>query len=542
MAENSPVVSKKRKLSTDLQKCCFCSKSANKTQNLIQLDSQKVENLLSICKSSLGKDDVSAIILENEEKIKNGTFSLHYHKNCRTKFMLSYYRGTYVAESSQDTERIPVQFTRSNVAEFDWKANCFICGLKCHEKKRSSWSLVESAVNNSSKLYSQVLQAAEVRNDREVLSRLLSTNGDLVAVEARYHRQKGCLSAYISQRNITASSSTPEKGDSTKIFELLKTEFHEALLIEKRVYELSILKQKFLEIAEQRKIAVNQNLNTTYFKEVLKKTWPELTFISRKGLTDLVCIDELSVEEAVKRAVTIETALNDSYEFDNFLDDDNFESKDDVSIVHKAAIILRNRILESTLQSTDKEYYASEEVTLEKQRSYLDPLLLKFVNWLSSKDKADNGEDINDEVDQKVVAIGSDITALIAPNRFTPKHLGLSVYLHHTFGSKKLIEDLNVLGHTLTYSEVRRFLTSAALYMSTSQTRTQSGAIVPTNVKSGENSGTLMVSVADNWDHNEHTLSGKQTTHAMTSILGKTIFLSFLPLRYTSKARWEGYT
>ena len=74
-----------------------------------------------------------------------------------------------------------------------------------------------------------------------------------MAVEAHYHRQKGCLSAYISQRNITASSSIPEKGDSTKICELLKTEFHEALLIEKRVYELSILKQNFLEIAEKKK-------------------------------------------------------------------------------------------------------------------------------------------------------------------------------------------------------------------------------------------------------------------------------------------------
>ena len=57
-----------------------------------------------------------------------------------------------------------------------------------------------------------------------------------------------------------------------------------------------------------------------------------------------------------------------------------------------------------------------------------------------------------------------------------------------------------------SYSKVRRFLTSAALYMSTSQLRTQLKAIVPTNVKSGENSGTLIVSVADNMNHNEHTM------------------------------------
>ena len=31
--------------------------------------------------------------------------------------------------------------------------------------------------------------------------------------------------------------------------------------------------------------------------------------------------------------------------------------------------------------------------------------------------------------------------------------------------------------------------------------------------------GDLIIAAADNWDHNENTLSGKRSTHAMTSIL-----------------------
>ena len=40
----------------------------------------------------------------------------------------------------------------------------------------------------------------------------------------------------------------------------------------------------------------------------------------------------------------------------------------------------------------------------------------------------------------------------------TQKHLGLTAYLHQSYGSKKLIEDLNSHGYTVPYSEVRHVL------------------------------------------------------------------------------------
>ena len=38
---------------------------------------------------------------------------------------------------------------------------------------------------------------------------------------------------------------------------------------------------------------------------------------------------------------------------------------------------------------------------------------------------------------------------------------------------------------------------------------------------SNEQSTEVIVAAADNWDYNENTLIGKQSTHAMTSILVK---------------------
>ena len=93
------------------------------------------------------------------------------------------------------------------------------------------------------------------------------------------------------------------------------------------------------------------------------------------------------------------------------------------------------------------------------------------------------------------------------------------MYLHHTFGSKKLIEDLNSLGYTMSYSEMRHFLTSAAVEMTNTQTATPSGGLVPVNITPRQAGEAVILAAGDNWDHNEHTISGKRTTHAMTSIL-----------------------
>ena len=90
-------------------------------------------------------------------------------------------------------------------------------------------------------------------------------------------------------------------------------------------------------------------------------------------------------------------------------------------------------------------------------------MLLQFVMCLLSKKKLIEGADIHDsDLDSKILAISSDISTLIAPV-FTSKHLGLTVYLHHIFGSKKLIKDINTLSNTMSYSEVRLFFNFLSL-------------------------------------------------------------------------------
>ena len=51
----------------------------------------------------------------------------------------------------------------------------------------------------------------------------------------------------------------------------------------------------------------------------------------------------------------------------------------------------------------------------------------------------------------------------LSKHTFTPFHLGLAIQLHHEFGSRRLVDNLNSHGFCASYSEVRRFLTRVAL-------------------------------------------------------------------------------
>ena len=107
---------------------------------------------------------------------------------------------------SVSTEAGPFTRSCSSTPIFDWKTDCLFAVRNTILRKRSSWSLVEVVADKaqgSQDMYTRVMKAAEQRKDIEMLTRLCGVAiGDLVAMEARYCRQKGCYSHYISKVKI----------------------------------------------------------------------------------------------------------------------------------------------------------------------------------------------------------------------------------------------------------------------------------------------------------------------------------------------------
>ena len=57
------------------------------------------------------------------------------------------------------------------------------------------------------------------------------------------------------------------------------------------------------------------------------------------------------------------------------------------------------------------------------------------------------------------------------------------------------------------------------MYIRSLQPPLMSGTYIPPEMKHKDDGGEQPQAVADNWDHNDHTLDGKRTSHFMTSIL-----------------------
>ena len=102
----------------------------------------------------------------------------------------------------------------------------------------------------------------------------------------------------------------------------------------------------------------------------------------------------------------------------------------------------------------------------------------------------------------KVASIGQAIMQTSRPKMLLmPLQLGLSIQMHHHFGSRFLIDILFKMGFSCSYAEIQKFERSAAACLADES--------VP------EHSNFFLQFIADNVDHNVATIDGQNTFHGM---------------------------
>ncbi|KAG0698536.1 hypothetical protein GWK47_026028 [Chionoecetes opilio] len=164
-------------------------------------------------------------------------------------------------------------------------------------------------------LYNRVLDAARRREDQVMLNRLLGVvNGDLVAVEARYHRDKSCVTNYTNERNIAALS--PADNNTNIIIQQVIHEFKKAIIEDKQVIPFTKLRHRYIEL-EGSTMTKGFARN---IKRLLQTAWAEVevAFIPQPGRSDLVCSGTVSVGDAIKKAYLLNQTLAD-------VEEDNLE-------------------------------------------------------------------------------------------------------------------------------------------------------------------------------------------------------------------------
>lgn len=102
----------------------------------------------------------------------------------------------------------------------------------------------------------------------------------------------------------------------------------------------------------------------------------------------------------------------------------------------------------------------------------------------------------------KLSSIGQAIVQATRPRSLiVPLQIGLAVQMHHTFGSRFLIDSLNSCGISSSYSEVKKYELNAAITQKTD---------IPEALTSSH-----LQYIADNVDHNIRTIDGHGTFHGM---------------------------
>ena len=69
------------------------------------------------------------------------------------------------------------------------------------------------------------------------------------------------------------------------------------------------MKERYLHLASEKNIELKSETSSAYFKRLLSQVWLELRFIPRIGMTDLVCSMTITIDDALRKTVSLKKTL-----------------------------------------------------------------------------------------------------------------------------------------------------------------------------------------------------------------------------------------
>ena len=176
----------------------------------------------------------------------------------------------------------------------------------------------------------------------------------------------------------------------------------------------------------------------------------------------------------------------------DLFEEPNTSHVSEIHLLYSAAGILRQHM--SNIIEAKHHFDPSSKIGIDPCAKLVPDLMYDFFMWLTTSSR----------------------------NIRSPITLGLALYVHHEFGSKQLVQELHALGHSISYDEVRRFLTSAAVNQKAQE------VYIPTGLRDSGVNKVQIDAAIDNFDQNEETLDGKSTTHAMAAVVYKLCAISHI--------------
>ena len=400
----------------------------------------------------------------------------------------------------QEGRDSPVPSLRSCVKPYDYQTHCLICAeefdferYQRHPERYSTISNVEF-VNKEKKslIQESLLEVCEKRQDLQAINvkaRILFA-GDLRAVESKYHR--ACMQAFMSNKNI-ASSSTFPKRNIRNLNELNDSAFKELcdwIITQQRnqncQFTLKDLREKLATYLPQDVPAYT----TAHMKRRLQETFgDEVTIAEIQGKTNIVVLKKRAVEILCDSYMTSEVPFE--------------EHNEAVRLAKLVGSMIRKEI--KAVDCPTDVYPVPGDVDLIKLKADMPESLQNLVQALFDDSKSDSAKMKKELLQTSLCHVI--MQAAGKQSYISPLMMSVGLFIHQTTRSRVILDVLSSLGLCVSYDQVMAFERAAAV--------THTIHDLAPGLVSKEGGGGFCQWVADNFDYNEDTVSGHNTTHVM---------------------------
>ena len=371
-------------------------------------------------------------------------------------------------------------------------------------------------------------RAAQTLHLNDVMQRV--SNFDTAQMDILLH--KGCYRNIMKQYDRASNKENkPDPATYDVAFNLLCDLVRSEIIQKRKPMTMKSLFGIYRQQHEQYYESVYAIPMRTMKNRILSHFGNDINIVSQRGQgqTPVIHSGDMTLNEAIKTIANSEESdcETDFHGESNGTADTEPNEKPDLDdekliCLHNAVGIIRDAIARIP---TDAKYYpAAGKISQEESESFVPVPLQIMVRWLiddtayadaatSSASEELKGQH---ELERRVTAISE---CIIYSSRaiLTPFTLGLAAQLHHQYGSRDIVEELNKYGMCITYCELRHFLTSLAKH----QLSEASKRYEQIDDYSREKNNIIMEG-DDNCDLNPETLNGGKSFHQMARVVFQT--------------------
>ena len=344
--------------------------------------------------------------------------------------------------------------TRTGGAKVNWDL-CIFCQGRQGCKKRSKKP--KTAHDVSSVQFSQKIIHLAAKDD--IMSLRLANINDLVAANAKYHRQ--CWVTFERKLKVSSDNNLTKQNQNVCMKKLCEDLLDG--LARGFVYDMTNVFKSYLTLCDNESVQPSPSYisrRSTFYDEIQKRVGESGAFVMAKNQkqTTLLYPSQFLAKRLTNHS---HVQSGDTSSAEESAAEDMSIPQGSTSLQELVHTALKIR---DDLQSTqghaagwggiDKEHV--DKVVPQSLHLFLS-VLFGGMSFLSCD------EDKSANIETRICSIAQDIVYVVSNGRkLTPKHVGLGLTLHQATRSSSLVELFNSAGHTIGIDKIRRIDTTIA--------------------------------------------------------------------------------